>query len=81
MKFKKEKGYIYYQIADYIEAEIRDGRPGPGQRLAPQEKMATEFSVARGTIRQALGVLKKRGLIVMRRGLGAFVKDPLPPKR
>jgi DNA-binding GntR family transcriptional regulator len=43
--------------------------------------MATEFSVARGTIRQALGVLKKRGLIVMRRGLGAFVKDPLPPKR
>ena len=45
----------------------------PGQ-LIPNEKTLVElFNVSIGTIRKAIGVLEKEGILIRKQGLGTFV--------
>src|SRR2546428_5569163 len=52
------------------EGRYRDGSPG-------DLELAAEFSVSRGTVRQALDRLARSGLIVRHQGRGSFVAAPL----
>jgi GntR family transcriptional regulator len=66
---------LYHQLervlADRIaEGRYRDGFPG-------DLELAAEFSVSRGTVRQALERLSRSGLIVRHQGRGSFVAAPL----
>jgi GntR family transcriptional regulator len=66
---------LYHQLervlADRIaEGRYRDGFPG-------DLELAAEFSVSRGTVRQALERLARSGLIVRHQGRGSFVAAPL----
>ncbi|MGH7397315.1 MAG: GntR family transcriptional regulator [Candidatus Rokuibacteriota bacterium] len=51
------------------------GHP-PGSRLANQRSLAREFGVTLMTLRQALDLLERDGLIARRHGLGTFVARP-----
>ena len=51
----------------------------PGEPLAPQAILATEFGVAMMTIRKALKRLEVEGLIHARQGLGTFVRKRSMP--
>src|SRR5919197_1396254 len=53
-----------------VEGRYRDGFPG-------DHELAGEFSVSRGTVRQALERLARSGLIVRHQGRGSFVAAPL----
>ncbi len=44
----------------------------PGSAFPPERSLATEFDVARMTIRQALSVLERNGEIERRQGAGTF---------
>lgn len=66
----------YHQIAQALRDRIRAGRAAPGERLDNQRSLARDFGVTLMTLRQALEVLERDGLITRRHGLGTFVASP-----
>jgi GntR family transcriptional regulator len=67
----------YHQIAQSLRERIARGQPGSGERLDNQRSLAREFEVTLMTLRQALELLEKDGLITRRHGLGTFVASPI----
>lgn len=65
---------LYRNVADKIESRVQSGLYEPGTPLPTETVLEQEFSVSRITIRQALGLLKRRGILVSRSGLGTFVR-------
>jgi GntR family transcriptional regulator len=66
----------YHQIAQSLRERIVAGGHGPGKRLDTQRSLAREFGVTLMTLRQALDLLERDGLIARRHGLGTFVARP-----
>ncbi len=67
----------YHQIAQSLRERIAQGRPASGERLDNQRSLALEFGVTLMTLRQALELLERDGLITRRHGLGTFVASPI----
>jgi GntR family transcriptional regulator len=67
---------IYEQLAAIIAAKIAAGRFASGERLPTELDLAQDYAISRETVRQALGVLERRGLVVRRRAKGTFVAVP-----
>ncbi|MFJ9726144.1 GntR family transcriptional regulator [Streptomyces sp. NPDC101209] len=63
----------YEQVADDLRKKIASGALKAGQRLDGNAKMADRYGVAAMTIRAALDVLRREGLIVSQQGRGTFV--------
>jgi GntR family transcriptional regulator len=66
----------YHQIAQSLRERIDAGRLRPGARLDNQRRLAREFKVTLMTLRHALEILDRDGLITRRHGLGTFVAAP-----
>jgi len=66
----------YHQIAQTLRERIVAGGHGPGKRLDNQRSLAREFGVTLMTLRQALDLLERDGLIARRHGLGTFIARP-----
>jgi GntR family transcriptional regulator len=66
---------LYHQLERTLAERIAAGSYGDG--LPGELELVAEFGVSRGTVRQALDRLSRRGLIVRRRGRGSFVA-PIP---
>jgi GntR family transcriptional regulator len=64
----------YIQLATLFRNRIAAGEWAVGGRLPNVEALADEFSVARGTMREALGILENEGLLERLRGKGTFVR-------
>lgn len=64
------------QIADGVIRAIGSGYYRAGDRLPNLDEMAASLSVARQTIRVAVGNLVRRGAVVARRKSGIVVLDP-----
>ncbi|HLR85051.1 MAG TPA: GntR family transcriptional regulator, partial [Nocardioidaceae bacterium] len=61
------------QVVRMLLARIRNGELRTGERLAGESRLAQEFNVSRGTIRQALADLQEQQMITTRAGLGSFI--------
>ncbi|MGI5373111.1 GntR family transcriptional regulator [Streptomyces sp. CA-251387] len=60
---------LYWRIATELLGELRDGTIPPGERLPGERQLAEHFGVSRETVRQALEVLRRSGLVATdRRG-------------
>ncbi|KAB2971270.1 GntR family transcriptional regulator [Streptomyces sp. SS1-1] len=60
---------LYWRIATQLLGELRDGTIPPGERLPGERQLAGHFGVSRETVRQALEVLRRSGLVATdRRG-------------
>lgn len=57
-------------VLDRIEADLRDGRYGIGDRLPPERALAATLEVGRSSVREALRVLEVMGLIRTATGSG-----------
>ncbi|MDB5489395.1 MAG: FadR family transcriptional regulator [Reyranella sp.] len=64
------------QVMARLSADIRGGRLAPGARLPTEQALTTEFGISRTVVREAVAALRADGLVVTRRGSGAFVADP-----
>lgn len=64
-------------IALQIQAAVLGGKVRPGERLPSERELQVLFKTGRGVIREALQVLKHKGLIEIHKGAkgGAFVKN------
>jgi len=67
----------YLQIAQSLRERIAAGAIEPGGRLGDQRSLAREFGVTLMTLRQALDLLDREGLITRRHGLGTFAASPM----
>ncbi len=56
-------------VLEKIEADLLEGKLGPGDRLQPERELATTLGVGRSSVREALRVLEVMGLI--RTGTGS----------
>ncbi|MFI0937490.1 GntR family transcriptional regulator [Streptomyces sp. NPDC021020] len=65
--------YVYVQVADQVEADIRSGRLPVGARLPNERDMGTQYGVAPGTARRAVAELRDRGLVATLPNKGTFV--------
>lgn len=69
----------YLQIADLLRQRIARGQWPPGARVPTLEALVAEFGVARVTVRQAVDVLSREGLVSPQQGRGTFVTaQPAP---
>jgi GntR family transcriptional regulator len=71
----------YRQLADRLRAAIESGEVGPGEQLPSERVLMDESGTARGTVRQAIALLKAEGLIDIEHGRGAFVRRRPPVRR
>lgn len=63
----------YAQLADLLRARISRGQWKPGDRLPALPELQREFGVARVTVRQAVELLSRDGLVSAEQGRGTFV--------
>ncbi len=66
---------IYEEIVRQIRMLIADGHLKSGDRLPPERDLAERFRVSRTSVREAMRALESRGLIGIRPGEGAFVRE------
>jgi len=64
---------FYEQLADIIASKISGGQLGVGKRLPTELGLAKDYAISRETVRQAIGILERRGLVIRRRAKGTFV--------
>jgi GntR family transcriptional regulator len=63
----------YLQIADLMRQRIARGQWPLGEKLPSLEALVEEFGVARVTVRQAMELLARDGLVSPQQGRGTFV--------
>jgi GntR family transcriptional regulator len=68
--------YRYEEVRDQIVAFIAAERLGRGERLPTERQLSETLGVSRPTLRQALELLEKDGLIERRQGSGTYVAEP-----
>jgi GntR family transcriptional regulator len=66
----------YVQLTSALKERIRLSRWEPGKKIPGEMDLCQEAGVSRTVVRQALRELELGGLIVRRKGKGAFVSEP-----
>jgi DNA-binding FadR family transcriptional regulator len=61
-------------VIENLEARILDGTFEYGKKLPSEEQLATQLGVGRRSVREALKVLKAKGLVDIQMGVGAIVQ-------
>lgn len=74
MELKKVN--LYELLADKLESKIISDTNLFGQKLPSEQELAKNFGVSRNIVREALKLLKERGLITSHTGDGSYVSKP-----
>ena len=69
-------GNLAEQVMTRLANDIRSGRLEPGARLPTEQALSSALGVSRTVVREAVAALRADGLVVTRRGSGAYVADP-----
>lgn len=72
---RKPRVPVGHRIIEELEASIVGGALPAGGRLPTEEELAGKYGTSRAAVREAVQVLKARGLVVSRRGSGSYVAD------
>ncbi|MBS1807341.1 MAG: FadR family transcriptional regulator [Acidobacteria bacterium] len=67
---------MYEEVARQIEAAILNEQHRPGDQLPSERELIGRLGVSRAVIRESLKVLAEKGLIEVKPGKGAFVREP-----
>jgi GntR family transcriptional regulator len=79
--YKRSRVPLYLQVATALRRRIEEGYWEPGQKISTLEELESEFQVARVTVRQAVDVLQKEGLVHRQQGKGTFVAEDIGDRR
>jgi GntR family transcriptional repressor for pyruvate dehydrogenase complex len=75
MADKRSPGNLADRVLARLGADIRSGRLPPGARLPTEQELTSNLGVSRTVVREAVAALRADGLVVTRRGSGAYVAD------
>ena len=67
---------LYGVIADKIEEMILSGEMRAEEKMPAENELAEKFGVSRPVIREALNMLRERGLITSRQGAASVITEP-----
>lgn len=67
---------LYHQLAQILRSQIRSGVFQPGAKLPPERELMNLYGVSRNTVRQAIDLLAREGLLQRDQGRGTFVSRP-----
>lgn len=70
---KNVKIPLYVTVYETISQWLKEGKYKPGDKLPGENVLAEQFSVSRGTLRQAMLLLQEDGLISNHQGKGNIV--------
>lgn len=65
---------MYIQIAEELKQRIGNGVIKSGSRLPSERELGQEYKVSRITIRQAISLLERQGLVHSSQGKGTYVR-------
>ena len=68
-----DRGKLYELIVDQVLEGIRSGAFPPGSALPPERLLATRFGVSRSSVREAVRVLERAGVVDVRTGSGTYI--------
>jgi len=71
----KRSSNLAEKVLSRLSADIRGGRLAPGARLPTEQELTETMRVSRTVVREAVAALRADGLVVTRRGSGAYVAD------
>ena len=71
----------YIQVASALRRRIETGEWLPGEKISTLEELEEEIQRARVTVRQAVGLLEKEGLLKRQQGRGTFVAEQVNDRR
>jgi DNA-binding FadR family transcriptional regulator len=78
----KRSSNLAEKVLARLSADIRAGRLAPGAQLPTEQELTETMGVSRTVVREAVAALRADGLVVTRRGSGAYVaKNPTEPFR
>jgi GntR family transcriptional regulator len=72
-QFGSEGVALYAQVRESIREQIAGGELKPGEKLPPEEELATRMGASRMTVRRGILDLIDEGVLYRRRGVGTFV--------
>ena len=75
-EYKLNKVNYYEQIADILETSILEDTMAENGKLPSEMELAKRFNVSRTILREALKLLKERGLVQMKTGDGSYITRP-----
>lgn len=64
---------LYHQLAQILMDQIHSGKYLPGDVMVSETGMAKKYGIGRPTVRQAMDILVRKGLVQRKRGSGTFV--------
>jgi GntR family transcriptional regulator len=67
---------LYFQLGAALRERLLTGDWAPGSRFPTEREISESYGVSRTVIRGAMALLVSDGLVVMRRGAGAYVARP-----
>lgn len=79
--FKRSRVPLYIQVAALLRRRIEEGQFAAGQKMPTLDELEQEFQVARVTVRQAIDLLQKEGLVWRQQGKGTFVNQDMRERR
>lgn len=65
----------YRDLAAVLREDITTGRLAPGARVPSESTLMQTYGLARDTVRDAVGLLRDEGLIVVRHGRATRVRE------
>lgn len=72
------KRFLYANIAEDIRKKIKDGYLNPGDKLPSEIELAKEYRVSRSTLREAIKLLQRDGILISKNGIGTYVSENAP---
>lgn len=67
---------LYEQLAGILRNQIRSGELKPGDATPTEKELVEKYGASRITVRQAMLMLAREGLVFRKRGKGSFVCQP-----
>jgi GntR family transcriptional regulator len=70
---------LVQRVTKALREQILSGQLSPGMKLVPEAEFSKTLGISRPSLREALRVLAREGLINVRHGVGTFVSDNVKP--
>ncbi|AXQ31848.1 FadR family transcriptional regulator [Solimonas sp. K1W22B-7] len=67
-------------VAQYLERAILEGQFKRGERLPAERDLAARWGISRPTVREGIGLLVAKGLLIRRQGDGTYINSQTDQK-